>query len=126
MSKVFVNHTNHPSDKWSNLQRQSAEVFGDVYDLPFPQIPASMDEMEIKKAAAEYAEKIIKMNPAAVLCQGEFCYTFALTEILKKQGIRVICACSERCSHETVLSDGTVNKVIDFRFFLNCTMGLCF
>lgn len=116
MTRLFLNHTNHPSAKWGELQRRAAEAFGVVHDMPFPQIPATMDEKDIREIAAENAEKIIKMNPVTVLCQGEFCYTFALTEILKKRGIRVICACSERCSHEILLADGTVNKIMEFRF----------
>ena len=116
MNKIFLNHTNHPYTKWGELQRKAAAAYGTVTDLPFPQIPASMDEMEVRALAEQNAEKIIKMKPTAVLCQGEFCYTFMLTEILKKNCIRVVCACSERCSNERLLADGSVQKNIEFRF----------
>lgn len=116
MHKIFINHTNHPLEKWSDLQKEKAAAFGKVVDMPFPKIPASMDETEVHALAAHNAEQIIKLSPEAVLCQGEFCYTFMLTEILKKNCIRVVCACSERCSQERLLTDGSVQKNIEFRF----------
>lgn len=116
MDKIFLNHTNHPFEKWGALQKKAAAVYGMVIDMPFPQIPPSMGEADVRELAAHNAEEIVNMNPVAVLCQGEFCYTFALTEILKKHCICVVCACSERSSQEHLLADGSVQKSVEFRF----------
>lgn len=53
MERKFVNFTNHPSSQWEEKQR---------------------------KAAQQYVEKIMKLKPRFVLCQGEFCLTFKTVE----------------------------------------------
>ena len=32
----FINHTNHPSSRWEEGQRQAAEAYGTIVDLPSP------------------------------------------------------------------------------------------
>ena len=116
MKAVFLNHTNHPYEKWSVLQKEKASVFGTVIDFPFPQIRSEMNGDDVKLLAIENSKKIMDLQPAAVLCQGEFCYTIAMTEILKAHHIKVLCACSERSSREKVLPNGTVVKTSEFVF----------
>lgn len=116
MKTVFLNHTNHPYEKWGVLQKEKASVFGTVVDFPFPQIPAEMSGEDVKLLAIENSRKIIELQPVAVLCQGEFCYTIAMTEILKAHHIIVLCACSERYSREKVLPNGSVIKTSEFVF----------
>ena len=31
--KMFINLTNHPSDKWSESQRKAAEEYGEIVDI---------------------------------------------------------------------------------------------
>lgn len=116
MKKVFVNHTNHPSARWSEEQRIAAEKFGTIIDFPFPDIAPQLSEQEVLLIVKENYVKILAMEPVAVLCQGEFCYTIAMTELLKQKGIPVMAACSERCSRESVLPDGSTHKTNEFRF----------
>ncbi len=116
MKKVFINHTNHPSTRWSEEQCSAAEKFGTIIDFPFPDIAPQLSEKEVFLIVKENYVKILAMEPDAVLCQGEFCYTIAMTELLKQQGIPVMAACSERCSRESISSDGSTHKTNEFRF----------
>ena len=113
---LFINHTNHPSAKWGTEQLAAAKQYGEVQDQPFPAINPHLDEGEVYKLAEAAAEKIINLAPAAVLCQGEFTYTFKLVELLKEAGITALSACSERVSTETIEKDGSIRRESSFRF----------
>lgn len=113
---MFVNFTNHPSEKWSEQQHDAALAIGEeICDLPFPAVGPYATHEEIQALANTYADKIQRMNPDAVLCQGEFTLTFAVVTLLKANGISVLAASSERVVTETV-EDGVTKKNIEFHF----------
>ena len=116
MRKVFINHTNHPSDKWSDAQRTAAESFGSIVDVPFPSVPPTADTEEVIALVQSQLSKILSMEPAAVLCQGEFTYTFAMVERLKALGVPTMAACSERVVEERIDEDGSTHTISTFRF----------
>ena len=114
--KIFLNHTNHPSDQWSSEQISAAKIFGKIIDLPFPNIPPQFDSDDIKKIVAENLQEILKISPAAVLCQGEFNYTFEIVTALKKNNIPVFAATSERIVSTVIDEGGTSKRISTFRF----------
>ena len=61
-------------------------------------------------------QEILELAPVAVLCQGEFNYTVAMAEELKKRGITVMAATSERIVSEVIESDGSTKRVSVFNF----------
>ena len=113
---VFVNHTNHCAAAWEPVQRQAAERYGTVKEVPFPVIPSVWGEAEVYKLAVENAARIAALHPAAVLCQGEFSYTAAMIQLLKQRGITVLAACSERQVHEYLDKEGHMIKESHFVF----------
>jgi len=116
MKKIFVNHTNHPSERWSAEQRTAAQVYGELKDMPFPAVDAEATPAQVVALAEENLEKILALKPAAVLCQGEFNYTFALVERLKTLDVKVVAATSKREAAEEILPDGSTRQVSTFRF----------
>ena len=116
MEKIFINHTNHPSARWSAEQISAAKVYGEIVDVPFPAIDDEATAQEVRALAEVNAEKILALKPAAVLCQGEFNYTFALVERLKTFGVTVFAATSKRVSVEEILPDGSTRQVSTFHF----------
>ena len=116
MKKTFVNHTNHFSAQWSPEQIAAAEIFGDIEDFPFPNIDANFDENQISELVEVNGKKILSLNPAAVLCQGEYCYTYAMINFLRKNNVIVIAAASERIVEERVTADGATQKISLFKF----------
>jgi len=113
---TFINHTNHPSSRWEEGQRQAAEAYGTIDDLPFPSIPAAWDEVAVRRLAEEKAQEILARKPMAVLVQGEFTYSFALVCLLKKAGITVLSACSERHVGERTDENGETIRESRFSF----------
>lgn len=116
MEKIFFNHTNHPSDKWSAEQKLAAENFGKVIDMPFPEIPPDFNTAEVREMVIKNLNEILKFEPAAVLCQGEFNYTVAMVEELKKRNIEVMAATSERIVSAIQEKDGSTKRVSIFKF----------
>lgn len=116
MEKIFINHTNHPSDKWSIEQKLAAEKIGRIIDIPFPDVPPNFDTSEVHELVMKNLREIMKLSPAAVLCQGEFNYTVAMVEELKKNNVAVMAATSERVVSTIQESDGTTKRVSIFNF----------
>ena len=112
----FINHTNHLSTCWSSEQRKAAESYGDIIDIPFPSIEPDWTEEKIQTEASKSAETIFSLHPSAVLCQGEYTYTFALIHQLQKHKIPVLAACSERMVSEEIDEYGVSHRVSQFQF----------
>ena len=112
----FVNLSNHPSSKWSEKQLNEAYKYGDIVDIDFPSIRAEAGEEEITSLATVYAEQITALQPAAVMCQGEFTFVYALVRLLTARGIPCVAACSARSVMESVDEDGNTKKLAVFEF----------
>ena len=116
MKKIFINHTNHPSTRWSDEQLSAARAYGEIFDMAFPAVNPNATAEEVRELARRNAEKILELEPAAVLCQGEFNYTFAMVERLKNLGVTVVAATSERIVISEILPDGSTRQISTFRF----------
>lgn len=114
---MFVNFTNHPSDKWSEAQLNAAkEMGGEIVDIAFPAIDSHASSKEVEELAREYANQIFEQHPDVVLCQGEPCFTQAAINSLQINNIKCVAACSDRKVVEEQLPDGTTKKTSTFEF----------
>ena len=77
-------------------------------EVPYPKVDWKMDDREIEELADQVTEKILKQNPNAVMCMGEFVLCFRIVQKLKEHGIRVLATCSERNSVVLICEDGVV------------------
>lgn len=111
MEQYFINFSNHESACWSEKQIQSANVYGRIIDIPFPQVDPACTEADVRRIGDEYLKRIMELQPAAVLCQGEFSVSYYVIRKLKLQGVTVVAACSKR---NTVM-DGN-KKISQFEF----------
>lgn len=107
----FINFTNHPSEFWDQTQIEESLKYGDIIDLPFPNVDPAATENEVLQLGQEMVEKIVSYKPSCVLAQGEFSLCFYVINQLLKQNIKVVTACSER---NTVEKDGL--KISKFAF----------
>lgn len=117
--KIFINCSNHPSAVWSSEQRKAAEQYGEIVDVPFPQVPCELSEEELQKLVDATAEQVLRNNPEAIMCMGEFVVCYRLVRRFKEKGLRVLASCSERHVSEQIEEDGTVrkNSIFVFRGF---------
>lgn len=112
----FVNFSNHPSSRWSEAQLAVAGCYGEVRDLSFPAVDPALGESEVLLLAEKCVNEILRLKPAAVMCQGEFSLCFAVTRLLQAKGVMVLCACSERKAEEYVNEEGSIGKKVEFTF----------
>ena len=113
---MLINLTNHPWEKWDEAQKEQAKkYYGEVIDIPFPNIPPTASAYEVEELANKYFEKIVPYafdNLDAVHIQGEFTFTFRLVNILLSNNIKCIASTTERIMTEN--PDGT--RTYKFRF----------
>ena len=116
---MFINHSNHPSAQWDDLQRRTAESYGSIVDMPFPSVAPESTTAEVQQLVEQYGNSIVEKNPTIVMVQGEFTYTYRLVEFLKERQIRVVAATSDRIVN--TLDDGKTKQVtfnfVQFREF---------
>jgi CRISPR-associated Csx2 family protein len=118
VAPMLINLSNHPSSTWNNEQIQAAaEQFGEVVDVPFPDIDPQWNAEQIEQLADEYLLKIEKMAvehqaKPTVHLMGEYTFCFALVRKLQTIGINCVVSTSQR--QATLNPDGT--KTIAFNF----------
>lgn len=114
---MLLNLSNHPSAKWSEAQRQAAlEQYGEIRDLPFPQIPPEADTEEVRRLAEEYETQIRQLaddRPRFVVhVMGELTFTFILVNRLLSIGIPCVASASKRI----VIEESGGHKISQFNF----------
>ena len=124
---MFINFSNHPSDKWTDKQREAAldisrelndgldeeGIFID--DMPFPNISPTATSEEIYHLADDFSRKIDNDAVAeltAVHIMGEMTFVFSLVEMLQKRGFLCVASTSERKTIDN--EDGTKTVLFDF------------
>ncbi len=111
--KYLINLSNHPFAGWGEAQKQAAlKEFGEVEDMPFPEIPPHWSIEEVSRLAEETARQLVQRQPSAVHLAGEFTFCYQLAKRLEAAGIRCVVATSRRMVQQ--LADN--RKEIRFEF----------
>lgn len=119
---MFINLSNHPSIMWGEKQRNTAQIWGRIQDIPFPRIDPEFTDDALDKLVEDYAGKIAAYRrpetsePFVVMVQGEFVFCYRMVTQLKKQGIKVVAAQSRRIVAETLDENGNYVKESHFEF----------
>lgn len=115
---MLLNLSNHPSADWSDLQIKTAnELYGNIIDLDFPQIPPESEGDLIEALANDYKSICLDIISSsndqynAVHIMGEMTFCFALIQELKKSNITCIASTTERNTYEE-----SGNKISKFNF----------
>lgn len=113
---MLINLSNHPSARWSDIQLRAAiEQFGEVIDLPFPEVQPACDENQIASLADEYVERVAEIadaSVAAVHVMGEMTLTYSIVNKLKSLNYSCVASTTERVVEQTSPS----TKESTFRF----------
>lgn len=124
---MLINLSNHPTTMWLPEQTEAAHsAYGEVFDLPFPTVPADADEADIQTIAQEYLKKVQTIaqeylnkvqtfSPpaeAVVHIMGEMTLTYALVCLLKQAGYTCVASTSVR----EVYEEEPGKKTAVFRF----------
>ncbi len=112
----LINLSNHPADKWSEAQTEAAmSQFGEIVDLPFPQIAPDATKADIAKIAQHYlirVQQIGQPNDTAIHIMGEMTLTYQLVALLKDAGYR----CYASTTMREVYEQEPGKKTVIFQF----------
>jgi hypothetical protein len=101
---MLINLSNHPSAMWQEAQLKAAAVYGEIIDIPFPDIDPNGDEMYIESLCNEYLGKILRIMPgeaAVVHVMGETTFTHRLVKALHAKGVGCVASTTQRIVCET-------------------------
>lgn len=113
---MFVNLSNHRSKNWSEKQIEAAREYGEIIDIPFPNVDPYWSEKEIDDLVEVYLKKILGIYNPVVMIQGEFSFTYKLINRCKEYNIKVVTSCSKRKSSEYKDKQGITHKESLFEF----------
>ena len=109
---MFINLSNHPSDRWSEDQRKAAHsLAGYIQDLPFPQIDPNASRKDVERLALEYFEKI-KKYACPVHVMGESTFVYHFVKLCEQDGIPCYASTTKRVAMEN--PDGSKTSVFEF------------
>lgn len=112
---MFVNFSNHPSRYWDYKQKEASQIYGELIDMPFPQIFPNATEEELLKLSQDYAQRIMSLGSLEELTvhiMGEMTFTYMVVTKLKEMGVKCVASTTERKT--TYNDDGT--KLSEFSF----------
>jgi len=111
---MFINLSNHPSDKWSEEQINAARSYGEIVDMAFPVIEPILTKEDILRLVKVFTKMIVdnRDGKTVVHVMGEMTFTHNLVNALKELGITCLASTTER---NTVMTpDG--KKISEFKF----------
>ena len=113
---MFINISNHPSSIWRENQIEAAKHYGDIVDIPFPNILPQINTVEVKLVVDEYLQKIVALangltETIVVHVMGESVFSFMLVAALLKKNYKVVASTTER----VVSYEGDVKRT-EFKF----------
>ena len=112
---MLVNFSNHPSRYWDYKQREASQNYGELIDMPFPQISPSATVDELQKLTQQYVQRITSLGTLkeiTVHIMGEMTFTYMVVTKLKELGISCVASTTERKT--SYGEDGT--KLSEFSF----------
>lgn len=112
---MLINLSNHPSAKWSAKQLQAAHQFGDIVDLPFPDVNPEADEQSVIALANSYASKVETLaseDEVTVHVMGEMNFIYSFVKRMRERGIACVASTTKRIVKE--LPNGQKESVFQF------------
>lgn len=112
---LLINLSNHPSSSWTAEQLTAAKAFGELIDMPFPQVAPDATADDIKTLAEAQVAAIMKQaetHTVTVHVMGEMSLIYRIVRMLSERGIRCVCSTSYR----VVKDQGDGRRLVEFNF----------
>lgn len=110
---TFINLSNHPSEGWSEEQLATAQKYGEIVDIHFPNIEPTFTSSMVNSLAENMVDTINALGKDIVVhIMGEMTFTYAVVSRLKPLGITCLASTTER--NTIIAPDG--KKISEFKF----------
>ena len=113
--KLLINLSNHPTGDWTPKQKRAAKEYGEVQDLPFPNVSPSLSSEELNHLVEKCFQNLLALSERAditVHLMGEFTFTHRLINRLQGVDIKCLASTTERIVTEV---EGQ-QKLVTFQF----------
>jgi hypothetical protein len=105
---MLINLSNHPSHLWPENQINLAkQLFGNIIDIPFPDVSPTGDEEYIEQLSNQYFQKILDIKnqypneTLTVHIMGELTFCFSLIKKLQQHNIFCVASTTQRIAEIT-------------------------
>ena len=121
MNSVFINVSNHPSNKWSSDQIKAAQDIvknGPIVDAPFPQINPEFSSSDVIELADTFTNILLDLiqeyeaDYVVFHIMGEMNFTYNLVKNLNEEGYHCYASTTKR----NVIEDENGVKTSVFEF----------
>jgi len=118
---MLINFSEISSQNWSEEQTETAKLhFGEVTDLPFPQINPKWTLEQVEELAGEVFMDILKdiefgkftKENLTIHIIGELTFCYVMINMFKNSNIRCVASTTER----TVIEEKDGKKTVQFKF----------
>lgn len=112
---MFINFSNHPFNQWSVKQLEAAHAYGELEEIPFPDVDPSWDEIQMAGIVEEFFKEIKRRSieyDVTVHIMGEMTFVYAMTRRLKGEGIT--CVASTTGRNSVIITDGGKTSFFEF------------
>lgn len=113
---MFINLSNHKSATWQKSQVKSAEKYGKIMDINFPEINGSTSENEVQKFVYEYYNMLNELTFDAIFLAGEYTFVYSMIKLLLKDNKNVFSIKTEFELSHYIDSDGIKKRKIKSNF----------
>ncbi len=117
---ILINYSNHPSTNWGEAQLAAGAEYGEIVDIPFPQVESNGDEEYITDLAERCCAEICLFfkehlaTERTVHVMGEPTLVFEIVIRLKQEGITCLASTTTR---EAVEENGIKTSKFSFNRF---------
>ncbi len=113
---MLINISNHPSADWHESQLNAARQYGEIIDIPFPDVSPSASEEDIMSMADGVESKVKSLGMPenmTVHIMGEHTLCYTLIKRFRALGIACVASTTKR---EVIMSDDGNQKTASFHF----------
>lgn len=115
MKKILINLSNHPFKTWGEKQKEAAKKYGDVIDIPFPDIDPDAERLD--QLVDDYFHKITDYTApdtdVSLHIMGEMTFVYQLVYNLQEWSF-IKCIASTTRRIVTMGPDGVKKSVFEF------------
>jgi hypothetical protein len=105
---MLINFSNHPSSQWPDNQKQAAkDNFGEVIDIPFPNIDPRASCAALEALAERFINDLTSHENDTIHIMGELTFTYIIVNKMRLLGRFCVASTTER----KVEMDGDIKKV---------------